>query len=139
MTGHGQRGKIFVAALAYWACIFALGFILGTLRVLLLAPAIGEFAAVIAELPVMLIASWLAARWLVVRLAIKGAIPALSMGALAFVLLIGSEAVLFRLLTDSGPGQWIEGMITPPGLVGLAGQVAFALFPSLVGSRLKSC
>jgi hypothetical protein len=50
------------AALRYFGLIFALGFLLGTVRTLLLAPATGATAAVLIELPVMLGASWLAAR-----------------------------------------------------------------------------
>src|SRR5690606_39056760 len=52
----GHR-PILHAALAYWAAIFALGFVLGTVRTLWLAPAVGELAAVALELPVMLGAS----------------------------------------------------------------------------------
>jgi len=44
-------------ALAYFLPVFALGFVLGTVRTLWLAPMLGELAAVAAELPVMLAAS----------------------------------------------------------------------------------
>lgn len=53
---------VLTAALAYSALVFAAGFALGTLRVLLLAPRLGEMAAVALELPVMLVLSWVAAR-----------------------------------------------------------------------------
>ena len=82
------------AALAYWGAIFALGFVLGTLRVLWIAPQMGETRAVLFELPLMLAASWFAARWLVRRFGIGSAGQALAMGALAFVLLMASEAGL---------------------------------------------
>ena len=61
------------AALAYWGAIFALGFVLGTLRVLWIAPQMGETRAVLFELPLMLAASWFAARWLVRRFGIGSA------------------------------------------------------------------
>lgn len=50
--------RIAAAALAYWAGGLALGFLLGPVRVLWVAPRLGEFAAVAAELPVMLAAGW---------------------------------------------------------------------------------
>ena len=55
----GQDGTIQTAktALAYRGTIFALGFVLGTVRTLWLAPEIGETRAVLLELPVMLAAS----------------------------------------------------------------------------------
>ena len=50
------------AALRYFGIIFALGFVLGTIRTLWLAPIVGTVGAVLIELPIMLIASWLVAR-----------------------------------------------------------------------------
>jgi hypothetical protein len=51
----------------YALIVFLIGFIFGTLRVLLLAPRFGETAAVILETPVMLAASWFVCRWCVGR------------------------------------------------------------------------
>ncbi|MBD3765451.1 MAG: hypothetical protein IE927_12185, partial [Rhodobacterales bacterium] len=45
-------------ALAYAGSAFALGCVLGVLRLTLVAPRLGEVAAVALELPVMLAASW---------------------------------------------------------------------------------
>lgn len=46
--------RIASAGLAYWAVVFALGFVLGTIRVLWLAPLVGLIPATALELPVML-------------------------------------------------------------------------------------
>lgn len=59
--------RILVPAAAYVAIVFAVGFALGTVRVMLLAPRIGEVAAVACELPLMLAAPWLAAGWVLAR------------------------------------------------------------------------
>ena len=49
---------IFRFAALYAAIVFALGFALGTLRILFLAPVAGELAAAIVEVPLMLALSW---------------------------------------------------------------------------------
>lgn len=51
--------------------IFALGFVLGTIRVLWLEPKLGMLTATPCGTPLMLLASWFAARWLVRRFAIS--------------------------------------------------------------------
>lgn len=103
---------------------------LGTLRVLWLAPVIGETGAVLAELPAMLAASWFAARRLARRFGISSAGPALAMGALAFMLLMAAELALASVVAD-GPRGWLDGLMRLPGALGLAGQVCFALMPLL--------
>lgn len=121
-----QVGK---AAAAYWAMIFALGFVLGTVRVLWLAPTVGLLPATALELPVMLGASWWAAGRVLRRFGIEGGAEALAMGALAFALLLGAECTLAVMLIDQSPKAWLAGLAEPHAALGLAGQVAFALFP----------
>ena len=119
----------------YFAAVFALGFVLGTLRALWLAPMLGALAAVLIELPVMLAASYGAARWLIGRELLAGrgfgSGQALAMGLLAFVLLMLAEAGLADVLAGQGPGEWLAAMARPAGLAGLAGQILFALIPLL--------
>lgn len=133
--GQAKGMKPVLAGSAYWAMVFALGFVLGTLRVLWLAPALGLVAATLIELPVMLAASWWAARWLLRRFAIRTEGAALVMGALAFVLLMAAELVLGVTAFGQTPGQWLAGLIEPQGALGLAGQVIFALMPWLAVRR----
>lgn len=52
--------RIAGAGLAYWAVVFALGFVLGTIRVTWVIPAVGLMPATLLELPIILGASWLA-------------------------------------------------------------------------------
>lgn len=47
------------AGAIYFVAVFTLGFCLGVLRTLVLVPRLGETLAVLAELPVILAASWL--------------------------------------------------------------------------------
>lgn len=117
------------AAVAYWAVVFALGFVLGTVRVLWLAPQVGLMPATALELPVMLAASWLASGWLVRRFGIAGAREALAAGLAAFALLMVAECALAVTMMDQTPAQWLAGLRQPHALLGLAGQIVFALMP----------
>ncbi len=121
--------RIAGAGLAYWAVVFALGFVLGTIRVLWLAPLIGLLPATVLELPLILTASWFAAGWLVLRFAIDTASEALAAGGLAFLLLMVAECTLAVMMMGQTPGQWLADLRQPHALLGLAGQVAFALMP----------
>lgn len=121
--------RVIPCALAYATAIFALGFALGAVRVLAVAPHIGALAAVALELPLMLTASAWLARHLVRRAALTRS-QAWTMGLLAFALLIGAERVLAGLFGQSG-ADWLAGLLTPAGLLGLAGQVGFGVMPGV--------
>lgn len=95
------------------------------------AEALGEATFIAIEVPVMVGASWLAARWLVRRFGIASTGAALAMGALAFVLLMVAEIAL-TAATGGSAQAWIARLATPMGLFGFAGQAAFGLMPMLV-------
>jgi hypothetical protein len=114
----------------YFAIVFAAGFLLGTFRVFVLLPLIGELAAVALELPIILIISWLVCRRLISRFSIPAtASQRLAMGALAFCLLMLAEVGLSVLVFDRSGAEYLAHLQTAPGLLGLAGQIAFALLP----------
>ena len=50
-------------ALTYFAIVFGVGFLLGSIRVLWLVPQLGVKYAELAEMPLMLLAVFFAARW----------------------------------------------------------------------------
>jgi hypothetical protein len=80
------------AGALYAIIVFLIGFILGTIRVLLVAPRLGETTAVILEAPMMLAASWFVVRWCVDRLDVRRTIQArLLMGLVAFMVLMSAE------------------------------------------------
>lgn len=119
------------AALRYFLVVFASGFVLGTVRVLLVAPALGEVAAVLLELPFMLAISWLAARACVVtRVSSAGA--AAGAGSVAFGLLMFAECALAVALFGKSPAGWATELVEAPGLIGLIGQLVFAAMPWLI-------
>lgn len=122
------------AGVIYWATIFALGFVLGTVRTLWGAQALGEETFILIEIPVILTASWLAARWLVARYGIVRNGEALAMGGIAFALLMASELALTAILGEN-PTAWVARLASPPELYGFLGQVAFGLMPWLAAER----
>lgn len=126
---------VVIAATVYFGAVFAAGFVLGTLRVLVLAPRLGDLGAVAVELPVMLALSWVIAARVLRRHPLPPGGPRLAMGALAFALLLLAEAALAYLLAGQTPAGWAASLATAPGLLGLAGQIAFALMPWLQGRR----
>lgn len=121
------------AAVPYFAVVFAAGFVLGAVRVLALAPALGDFVAVLVELPAMLGVSFFAARWAVARFSVAAQVGRrLAMGGLAFGLLIVAEAVLAILVFGQTLHDFFGGLLLPSGAAGLAGQAVFGLMPLLL-------
>lgn len=118
------------AGCAYFASAFALGFALGTLRVLLVEPRLGALNAVLLETPFMLAASWLLCGFWIKRFLVgSGVAPRLGMGALAFALLIGAEMLLGRYGFGRAFHEILAAYGTAAGAAGLAAQILFGLFP----------
>jgi hypothetical protein len=126
------------AGVQYYGVIFALGFVLGALRVLLVAPALGEVAAVLLELPLMLAASWTVARQLAVRHSVMTQYERVMMGVLAFDLCMLSEVALAVFAFGEPVSTWAAKLMRTPGMLGLAGQIAFGLVPLLLTMPVES-
>ena len=123
--------RIASAAIVYWAVVFALGFVLGTIRVLWVIPRVGLVPATALELPIILAASWFTAGWLVRRFVLASSGEALAVGALAFAILMLAECALAVTLMAQSPAQWLTCLAAPHALLGLAGQAVFAIMPWL--------
>jgi hypothetical protein len=122
--------RILPAALAYFAIVFAIGFALGTLRVLWLLPAFGERTAELAELPLMLIASALAARWTCARLRVPASRTArLAMGGVALLLLLGVEFTVVLALRGQTIAENLASRDPVSGAAYALSLLAFALWP----------
>jgi hypothetical protein len=122
----------FKAGFLYFAIVFALGFLLGTIRVVALVPSFGETIAVAIESPIVLAASWLVCRSLLARFAVSAQVSSrIAMGASAFAFLMLSEAILATFGFGRSLAEHLAHYRSTPGLLGLAGQIAFALFPAI--------
>lgn len=132
-------GAVGLAAIVYFALAFTAGFLLGPVRVLLIAPRWGELLAVLLEAPVMLAVSWLACGATVQVFRVRGRGAALAMGVVAFALLMVAEFSLSRLLFGQSTAEFLRAYGTAPGAVGLASQVVFGLIPLLrAGGRFRA-
>lgn len=112
----------------YFLIVFAIGFALGTLRTLFVAPRLGDLAAVALELPLMLMGAWWVCGRLVRHLP-PGIAPRAVMGGSAFVLLMVAEFAMSLWLFGRSPAAYAAGLRNAAGLLGLAGQIAFATLP----------
>jgi hypothetical protein len=120
-----------LTGLAYFAVVFAAGFVLGALRVFLLIPWVGEFAAVLIELPVILLVAWVACGRLVEAFDVPSQLaPRLVMGGVAFLTLMGAELGLSVLAFGRTVADHLAQYHEAHALLGLAGQVVFGLFPA---------
>lgn len=117
-----------LAGALYFATVFAAGFALGVLRTLLLLPAVGPLIAVLIELPLILGISWLACSR-ILRHWPQTDTRAVAMGAFAFALLMLAEAAISLLLLDRTLAEHLAAYAKPEHWLGLAGQIAFAVFP----------
>ena len=120
------------AGFFYFAIVFAIGFLLGTIRVLVLVPRMGELVSVLIEFPVILAASWIVCGRLIAGLRVPGHWRfRLTMGAVAFALLMVAELVLSVSLLGNSPAEHLARYRSLHGALGLAGQILFAAFPLL--------
>lgn len=129
--------SVVAAGVAYFAIIFGAGFLLGMVRIFFLMPRIGETVAVIVELPVMLMLSWVIAGWLIARFDIAPRLtPRLSMGGLAFVLLMLGELGISTMGLGQTLSEHLGRYENISAILGLAGQLIFAMFPAMqLGTR----
>ena len=132
---NGTRSAA-IAGAVYFLLLFALGFVLGTIRVLFVVPQIGQFLAVIAEVPVMLTAAFLICRWTVQRWHVPPK-TAIRWGMVLWflALLIVFETLLGIAIFGRMVGEQWAAFGAPPGIVGLLAQFVAALLPVFIGAH----
>jgi hypothetical protein len=121
------------AGLCYFALTFGAGFVLGPLRILVLVPRVGARVAELVELPVMILVTWLAARWTVRRFRVPSSNRMrLFMGALALTLLLATEFSLVLPLRGLTLEQYFATRDPVSGVAYYAALVLLALMPLVV-------
>lgn len=127
------RAGAFNAGAMYFLLVFLAGWMLGPIRVLLLAPRFGPTIAVLMEAPLMLAAMIVAARWVIRRRQVPvDPGPRLRMGLAALGLLAVAEIAGAALVRGIPLREYLAGIGTPAGQVALLLFLLFAAMPLLV-------
>lgn len=125
--------QILKAGGIYFALVFGAGFVLGTLRVLIVVPVIGSRTAELLEMPVMLGGGILAARWVVRSLEVPStACIRLSMGGIALTLILALEFSVVRWVRGLSIRQYVEAVDPIAGTAYFVMLGVFAVMPFLM-------
>ncbi len=128
----GAWPRIAGAGCAYFALVFGAGFVLGTLRVLFVVPAVGERVAELGETPLMLLVVFVAARWIVQRFRISGRGARIYVGLTGLTLLLLAECSVVVFVRNESLGEYVAGRDPVAATVYLVSLALFALMPALV-------
>jgi hypothetical protein len=121
-----------LGACVYAVVVFVVGFALGTIRVMITAPALGSPLATLIEIPLMLAASRNLCAYVVRKFEVELMISdRLAMGAVAFVVLIALETLLGIYGFGRSLSDLVQSYREVGPAMGLMAQVAFAAFPAL--------
>jgi hypothetical protein len=124
------------AGVLYFALVFGAGFVLGPIRVLWVAPAVGSRMAELIEAPIMLAVIVAAARWIVRRLAVPPAAGSrLGMGGLALALVLAAEFALVLPLRGLTFGEYLATRDPVSGTVYYLMLGVLVLAPLWIGRR----
>lgn len=121
------------AGLSYFALVFGAGFVLGSLRVTVLAPRLGERMAELSEMPLMFAVIVFAARFVIGRFAVPPSMAErLGTGLFALALLLAAELLLAVALQDQALVDYVASRDPVSGSVYLAMLVLLALMPAFI-------
>ncbi len=130
---RGRYAKAMAAGAVYFALVFAAGFALGTIRVLLLVPRLGVRTAELLEMPVMFVIILLAARFVVRRFSTPDAAKSrLVVGCTALSLAVAAELLVAVAFQRQSIGETIAGRDPVSGSVFLAMLVLFGAMPLII-------
>lgn len=128
--------QILKAGVLYFALVFGMGFVLGTVRVLLIEPQIGVRVAELMEAPFMLVVTIVAAKWIVGRLALPSTLfSRLGMGFIALGLMLVAEFAFVLKLRGLSISEYLATRDFVSGTVYYIMLVVFALIPIFVSRK----
>jgi hypothetical protein len=127
------RPSLIRAIAGYFSIVFGAGFVLGPARAMWLEPAFGPTLAVMCEMPFLIIAMALAARWVLARFAANThQAGALTIGVSAALLVLGADFTVGLLLRSMNGQQQLAYLTTPAGLLYVSLLAVFALMPLMM-------
>lgn len=128
-----RASAIVRAGLSYFAIVFAVGFALAPLRELWAIPRFGARLGELLEMPFMLVAIFLAARYVVRRFRVgRGALPRLGLGVIALGCLLLAEIGVVFWVRGFTLTEYLAARDPVSGGIYLAMLGVFALMPLLV-------
>lgn len=125
----------FRAGTLLFVLVFAAGFAFGTVREILVRPYFGPDASRLAELPLMVGVSYVAAAFVVRRAGPADWRTWLRTGLVAFLLLIVAELVLGEILFRRGLMAFLRDAMTLPGGLSLLAQALLVVIPLWAARR----
>ena len=135
-SGQPKGSRVLTAAAVYFVIVFAIGLVLGPIRVLWVEPWLGPTLAILCEAPLLIIAMIVAAR-------VAPALAGLGAGWGAR-LIMGVLALVMQQIADLAVGFGLRGVTlqeqlayfgTLPGYIYLVMLVLFALMPLVIYAR----
>jgi hypothetical protein len=131
-----QLVQILKAGLLYFAIVFGMGFVFGAIRTVWIVPRVGTRLAELMETPIMLMVTIVAARWIVLHLAIPSTPSArLGMGGTALCLLLIAEFVFVLWLRGLSVREYLATRDPVSGTVYYVMLGAFTIMPLLLVRR----
>ena len=125
--------QFFKVSLSYVGSVFAVGFLLGTIRVLWLVPKVGIRTAELLEMPVMVAASFLAARWVVRRLPASFSMKSrLALGIASLSILLSVEVGFTTAVRGLSLSEYLETRDPVSSTAYFVALGLFSLMPWLV-------
>lgn len=135
LEGRRSAVKVILAAASYFLVVFICAFAFGVVRVLVIALHIREIGAVLLEAPIILGLSWIVCGWAVERFSVPSkSRDRVSMGLIAFLLLMSAEIALAVLLFGRTLETYFQDFRRPAGALGLSAQLGFAAMPWIQGA-----
>jgi hypothetical protein len=128
--------QILKAGVLYFALVFGAGFVLGAVRTLWVVPRVGARKGELIEMPIMLVVTIVAARWIVLHFAISSeALVRLGVGGIGFALLLAAEFGLVVWLRGLSVREYLATRDPVSGTVYYLMLVVFAIMPIFVARR----
>ncbi|MEQ1669638.1 MAG: hypothetical protein ABL893_02150 [Hyphomicrobium sp.] len=125
--------QFLLAGALYFGLTYAAGFACGAVRETFVVPRLGQFTATLIELPVMLAATYFAARFVIGRMEPRpNMVDRAVIGATGFVLLMAAEAIFAGLLRGWTFAEWLAHLQTADGALSLVMFGLFGVMPMLV-------
>lgn len=128
--------QILKAGVLYFAFVFGAGFVLGAIRTLWVVPRLGTRKGELMEMPLMLVVTIVAAKWVVLHLDVPSeALVRLGVGGIALSFMLVAEFVLVLWVRGSSIKQYLATRDRVSGMVYYVMLGVFAIMPLLVVRR----